>query len=87
MADRVYNEVRIPKSTQVLVTRFVKFSDEKNEHGPMSIAKAVQEGLLSNSSGTVSIEIKVAGGDYDGAEVFHKAGDKWFAGFYTEITF
>lgn len=85
MVERIFTDVRIPKSTKVIVTRFVKFSDEKNEHGPMSIAKAAQEGWLSNSSGTVSVEIKVAGGEHDGRTVFHKGDDKWFVEVCTEL--
>ena len=70
---------KLSTATVVTITRTVKAFRERNEYGPKTIAQAVRDGDLTESSGTVSVTVRVASGEHEGANVYRDSSGTWRA--------
>ncbi len=59
----------LDQSTRVYVCRTVKAFGTTEKHGPMTIADAFEQGLMSKSHNTVATRLEVAEGEYRGRDV------------------
>jgi len=69
----------IPNSTQVIVWRTVTAFRETNQLGPKTIACAMRDGDMTNSSGTVSVRVEIVDGPHAGANAWTDGGGVWVA--------
>lgn len=61
----------LPRTTEILINRHINGShiDCDNcdfEHGPKTVSQALKNNDLTTSSGTVSVSITIASGEYSG---------------------
>lgn len=74
-----HNHPVIGTDTLVTVHRYVVSTREKSELGPKTIQRAVLDGDLTSSSGTVRVTLTVAEGPHAGANAYRSEKGLWFA--------
>ena len=73
------NNPVIGTDTLVMVHRRVISTRESNERGPKTIQRAVLDGDLTSSSGTVRVTLRISAGPHTGANAYRSKKGLWFA--------